>query len=644
MPRSYIRKTTRASYSEDSLKKVISEVNGGAPLLPTAKKYGIGARTLRRHKNKQVANPGCIQLGRFRPDINAEYESQLVKKIQEMEKQLFGLTTKDVRRLAFDFACKMNIKHRFNIQKRMAGPDWLQGFLSRHPELSLRKPQPTNIARAIGFNKEQVRNFFEIYKNILTSHNYSPMRVWNVDETGVSTVHKPANIIASKGARAVGKMTSGEKGKTVTVICAMNAAGSYIPPLFIFPRKRMVESLMNSAPTGAVGYCTESGWTDEQTFLKWLKHFSGIAKPCTEEKHIIILDGHHSHKTLEAIEFAQLKGIEMLTLPPHCTHRMQPLDRTFFKSLKTAYNAAADSWMVAHYGRRISFYDVAQIFAVAYNKSATVEKCVNGFRSCGLWPFDCGVFSDEDFAASEALNASSSSYLLENLQPIHQNQQVNSTIDEQPLNVQSIEGETSIRDVQIDVPSASITRSEALNASSTSHSLGTLQTQKNPQVTIYDMQSIVSDNSIRNIHEDVAITSSSNEILAMRADIDTAKNVLAQLCRSNCVQTHNKQVKKRSSERSSHITSSPYKKSLKEKRKNNSGKKKKNQSTMLKAKKRLQSNSKNEEWPCLVCCEPYANSRPKEKWVECSSCKQWAHEECTSGELFYTCHNCVQDY
>ena len=212
----------------------------------------------------------------------------------------------------------------------MAGPDWLQGFLSRHPQLSIRKPEPTNIARAVGFNKEHVEHFFKIFQSILTSHSYSPIRVWNMDKTGISNVHKPANIVATKGARAVGKMTSGEKGKTVTVICATNAVGTYIPPMFIFPRKRKVESLMHNAPTGALGHCTESGWTDEQSFLKWLKHFTTIAKPSKEKKHIIILDGHHSHKTLEAVEYAQLNGIELLTLPPHCTHRMQPLDWAFF--------------------------------------------------------------------------------------------------------------------------------------------------------------------------------------------------------------------------------------------------------------------------------------------------------------------------
>jgi len=86
---------------------------------------------------------------------------------------------------------------------------------------------------------------------------------------------------------------------------------------------------------------------------------------------------------------------------------MQPLNVAFFKPLKAAYNAACDTWMVAHHGRRISFYDMAGIFAVAYNREATVEKSVNDFRKCGLWPFNDGIFTDEDFAASTALSPSS---------------------------------------------------------------------------------------------------------------------------------------------------------------------------------------------------------------------------------------------
>ena len=89
--------------------------------------------------------------------------------------------------------------------------------------------------------------------------------------------------------------------------------------MFIFPRKHMMESLMHNVPAGALGHCTENGWTDEKSFVKWLKHFTIIAK-LSKEKYINILDGHHSHKMLKAVEYAQLNGIELLTLPPHCTH------------------------------------------------------------------------------------------------------------------------------------------------------------------------------------------------------------------------------------------------------------------------------------------------------------------------------------
>jgi hypothetical protein len=49
---------------------------------------------------------------------------------------------------------------------------------------------------------------------------------------------------------------------------------------------------------------------------------------------------------------------------------MQPLDRTYFKSLKSGYNVAADSWMVSHPGKRITFFDMAGIFGAGVAHTA----------------------------------------------------------------------------------------------------------------------------------------------------------------------------------------------------------------------------------------------------------------------------------
>ncbi|KAK2191334.1 hypothetical protein NP493_54g05037 [Ridgeia piscesae] len=97
---------------------------------------------------------------------------------------------------------------------------------------------------------------------------------------------------------------------------------------------------MNGAPPESVGYCSPNGGINVGLFVKWLEHFAASTNASTENQPIIFMDGHHGHKTLAAITFARSKGIQLLVLPPHCTRRMQPLDTTFLKSLKTAYNNA----------------------------------------------------------------------------------------------------------------------------------------------------------------------------------------------------------------------------------------------------------------------------------------------------------------
>ena len=136
--------------------------------------------------------------------------------------------------------------------------------------------------------------------------------------TGISNLQNPSETVATKSVKEVAKMTSGERGKSVTVVCATKATKTYIPPMFIYRQKRMVDVLIKkNLPAGAVGHCTKSGWTKEKSFLKWLMHFLKIAKPSSEEKHLIILDGPNSHQTLAAVEYAREHGIELLTLPSH---------------------------------------------------------------------------------------------------------------------------------------------------------------------------------------------------------------------------------------------------------------------------------------------------------------------------------------
>ena len=49
----------------------------------------------------------------------------------------------------------------------MAGKYWLYGFLHRNPELSLRTPENTSMARAVSFNEGNVKKLFDLLQEVL---------------------------------------------------------------------------------------------------------------------------------------------------------------------------------------------------------------------------------------------------------------------------------------------------------------------------------------------------------------------------------------------------------------------------------------------------------------------------------------------
>lgn len=360
------------------------------------RKYGIPKPTLRRHFKGLNKN---VKFGRPK-DMSENMEQELVAHVLKLEASFFGLTATDLRRLAYQLAEKYNLPHRFNREKKIAGKKWYYKFMKDNPCLSLRIPEATSIARAKAFNKECVYKFFDKYESILDEYKFTANQIYNVDETGLSTVHKPSKIIAQKGKHQVGAITSGERGLTTTCICSMNAAGEFVPPMVIFKRVRMNDCLKKGAPPGTVFACSKTGWITSELFVEWLKHFIKYIKleKSNEKKLLLLLDGHTTHtKNIEAIDLACEYGIIMLSFPAHTTHRLQPLDKSFFKSLKTNYNEASSTWLRTNPGYTIKQSTVSELLGIAYSKSVRMDIALNGFKSTGVWPCNRHEFQDEDF-------------------------------------------------------------------------------------------------------------------------------------------------------------------------------------------------------------------------------------------------------
>ena len=151
--------------------------------------------------------------------------------------------------------------------------------------------------------------------------------------------------------------------------------------------------LMDGAPAGSTYACHKTGWIQLELFTQWLRHLIECVKPSQESPALLILDGHASHtKNLGAINLARQHFITIICLPPHCSHRMQPLDVAFMKPLSTYYDSEIQMWLRSHPGRIVTEFQITSIFVKAYLRTASLATAVNGYEKTGIWQVNRNVF------------------------------------------------------------------------------------------------------------------------------------------------------------------------------------------------------------------------------------------------------------
>lgn len=92
------------------------------------------------------------------------------------------------------------------------------------------------------------------------------------------------------------------------------------------------------APVGTLSLANVSGWMTGPNFVKAIQHFVKYTGFSPTRQMLIICDNHESYMCIEATNLAKENGVHILTVLPHSTHMMQPLDVGVMKPFQTFYS------------------------------------------------------------------------------------------------------------------------------------------------------------------------------------------------------------------------------------------------------------------------------------------------------------------
>jgi len=206
--------------------------------------------------------------------------------------------------------------------------------MTRHTDLSFRSTETLSYGRGSGLNRTIVQEFYDLLTKTVETNGIEPQNLFSMDKTGLQLCTRSTNVVIEKGSKRVPQLSSGEKGKTVSIMACCSVTGVFPPPFIIFKGKRRKEELADRLPPGTEFHMTESGYAQTATFRECVQFFS---KHKSAGKSLLIMDGHTSHVDYEALSNADANDITLLLLPAHTSHELQPLDKSVFKALKSAF-------------------------------------------------------------------------------------------------------------------------------------------------------------------------------------------------------------------------------------------------------------------------------------------------------------------
>ena len=275
------------------------------------------------------------------------------------------------------------------------GPNWAQRFLSRHPNIKSAWIPPLEKERANAEDPVIIQGWFDKYSEIKEEKNILEEDIYNMDEKGfmIGEIGKQKALVPTKA--PISSMTKPGNREWVSLIECVGMNGRKLTPWYLFKGKLQKKSWREVLREGDI-VCTENGYTDNEIGMEWVKRVFDKQTEWTRKGdwRMLIVDGHASHITNEVIEYALQHKIAIMCLPPHTTHKLQPLDVSVFRPLADAYKSAVQRTSCLGAGYDINKDDFIELYQEARYTAITTSNIASGWKKTGLLPYNPSIVLD----------------------------------------------------------------------------------------------------------------------------------------------------------------------------------------------------------------------------------------------------------
>ena len=320
----------KPQYTQDDLDMALQAIAGGKSVRKAALEWGIPRSTLQdRVHGTETHHEAAEDQQRLSP----AQEKRLADWILCQEELGLPLTHSQIKEFVVRILAVKGDTNKL-------GKNWVTGFRKRNPQISTKRTRLIDSKRINGATSEVITAWFSLLDRP-TFRDIKPEHRYNMDEAGIMEGMGSNGLVLGRvGRRVTQKKTPGAKAWTSFIEC-ISATGVALPPIVIFKGKTIQQQWYPEDMKPFRDWLfrsTENGWTSDEVAIRWLeKVFLPRTATKDQEKRLLIFDGHGSHETNDFMFRCYQNNVQLMYLPAHTSHVLQPLDLSIFSPLKRAY-------------------------------------------------------------------------------------------------------------------------------------------------------------------------------------------------------------------------------------------------------------------------------------------------------------------